>query len=89
MITLSDIQKRIQGLKNWSLEGNAIVKEYQFYNFRESIEFVNKVADIAEKLNHHPSILIEDYIVRLVLTTHSEHGLTEKDFNAAEEIDKI
>ena len=88
-MTLGDIQKRMQNLKNWSLEGNAIVKEYQFYNFRGAMEFVNKVADIAEKLNHHPSIVIEDYIVRLVLTTHSENGLTEKDFDTAEEIDKI
>jgi len=89
MLTLSDIQERMSKLRNWALEGNSIVKDKTFRNFKESIEFVNKVAEIAEKHAHHPDIVISYNLVRMSLTTHSVKGLTEKDFDVAEEIDRI
>lgn len=89
MITLGEIQRLMQKLDNWALEEQCIVKDYSFSNFEEAMDFVNKVGEIAERLNHHPDILISYNKVRVSLTTYSEKGLTHKDFEAAGEIDKI
>ena len=76
-------------LRNWALEGNSIVKDKLFKDFKEAMEFVNKVAEIAEKHNHHPSIIIDYNNVRMSMTTHSAGGLTNLDFDVGEEIDKL
>jgi len=76
-------------LNNWSLDGEMISKEVDCMSFKEAMEFVNDVAEIAEKLGHHPSIMIDGNVVRLSLTTHKEKCLTEKDFEVAMEIDKL
>lgn len=76
-------------LKEWAIEGGALVKDYQFKDFKEAMVFVNKVADTAEKINHHPDIIIGYNFVRLTVITHSERGLTDKDFILAEDIDKL
>lgn len=89
MLPLSTVSERMSKLRNWALDGNSITKEKVFRNFKEGVEFVNKVAEIAEKHNHHPTILITYDSVRLTLTTYSIKGLTLKDFDVAEEIDKI
>jgi len=89
MLPLSTIQERMAKLNNWALEGESIVKDFVFQGFLESVWFVNKVAEIAEKEQHHPDIIINYNNVRLVSTTHSERGLTSKDFDLAEKIDKI
>lgn len=89
MLPLFEIGEKMSKLRNWALEGNSIVKDKVFRNFKESLEFVNKVAEITEKHNHHPSIIINFENVRMTLTTHSAGGLTNKDFEVAEEIDKL
>ncbi len=89
MMPLSEIQKRMTALKNWALDSDSIIKDKTFMDFKEAVDFVNKVAEIAEKHNHHPSILINYNNVRISLTTHSVKGLTSKDFEVAEEIDKL
>ena len=67
----------------------SIVKDYSFVGFVRALDFVNKVGEIAERHGHHPDILLSGNKVRLSLTTHSEKGLTSKDFEVAEEIDKL
>ena len=89
MLTLKEIQDLMVELKDWSLEPDSITKDFSFNNFKESLDFVNKVGEIAEKLGHHPDIMINYNLVRLSLTTHSEKGLTRKDFDLAKEIDKL
>ncbi len=89
MLTLSEIQEKMSKLRNWALERDSIVKDKVFRDFKEAVAFVNKVAEIVEKHNHHPDIVISYNIVRMSLTTHSARGLTEKDFEVAEEIDRI
>lgn len=89
MMNLAQIQARMQGLNEWSLEGSSIVKEFSFPSFKEAMEFVNRISEIAERRNHHPDILISYTLVRINLTTHSEHGITEKDFDLAEAIEQI
>lgn len=89
-MNLADMQRIMKEVDGWGLEGmNAITKEFVFKDFKESMVFVNKVAEIAETHNHHPSVMIDYNAVRLTLTTHDAHSLTDKDFNVAKEIDKI
>jgi len=84
----NEINDALFGLEGWRQEGNQIVKQFKFKNFVESMGFVTKVAILAERVDHHPDILIEYSKVTITLFTHSEGGLTEKDFNLANEIQK-
>ena len=75
---------------DWFKSENKLKKEFEFENFLESIDFVNKVANISEKLNHHPTITINYNKVKIETTTHDEGNIiTEKDYQLCEEIDKI
>lgn len=76
-------------IPQWSIEDKEIKREFDFESFQEAIDFVNKVAEIAEEHNHHPDICIFYNKVRLTLSTHKAGGLTEKDFVLASLIDKI
>jgi 4a-hydroxytetrahydrobiopterin dehydratase len=76
---------------NW-LEGEfALVKDFEFANFKKAVAFVNAVAELAEQAEHHPDIAIHDYNkVRLTLTTHEGGRLvTDKDRSLAAEIDTL
>lgn len=88
-MNLVEINHAMSKIKDWSLDTDSISKIFSFGNFKMAMEFVNKIAELAEKHNHHPDILVSYNQVRLVLTTHYEKSLTKKDFDLAEEIDKI
>ena len=66
-----------------------IKKEFIFKNFKQAIEFVNKVAGLAETEGHHPDIFISWNKVRLELFTHAIHGLSESDFILAAKINEL
>jgi 4a-hydroxytetrahydrobiopterin dehydratase len=75
---------------DWRREGDAIVRDLEFADFAEAIAYVNRVADLAEEANHHPDILVHGWNkVRLTLTTHSEGGLTDNDFQMSRRIDGL
>ena len=76
-------------LPEWTKKGGAITRTFQFRDFSGAIEFVNAVARLAEKAWHHPDIDIRYSKVTVALTTHSEGGLTEKDFDLATKIDQL
>ena len=74
----------------WKTENDKLEKEFVFSNFVETVDFVNKIVPLAEKANHHPDILIHSYKkVKIMLFTHSENKITEKDYQLAKEIDKL
>ncbi len=74
----------------WIEEDMLLVRDFNFKDFKSALEFVNKVAKLAQKAGHHPNILIHNYNkVRITLTTHSENKITEKDRSLAREIDKL
>ncbi|HEY1714276.1 MAG TPA: 4a-hydroxytetrahydrobiopterin dehydratase [Solirubrobacteraceae bacterium] len=74
----------------WEREGDEIVRERRFDDFKEAVAFVNRVADVAEEANHHPDILLHGWNkVKLSLTNHSAGGLTEVDFTMAERFDAL
>jgi 4a-hydroxytetrahydrobiopterin dehydratase len=75
---------------DWRREGDSIVRDIKFDDFAGAMAYVNRVADLAEEVNHHPDILVHGWNnVRLTLTTHSEGGLTENDFQMAKRIDGL
>ncbi len=89
-MALAHIQQRMENLADWGLEGGTtIMKEYAFEQFSSSMNFVTKVAELAEQHHHYPSILIDYSTVRITLTTPEEGGLSTKDFDLAEAIDRI
>ena len=77
----------LKGRKGWKRSENAITKIFKFESFRNAIVFVNRVASLADEMDHHPDIDIRYSTVTLRLTTHSAGGLTEKDLKLAERID--
>jgi 4a-hydroxytetrahydrobiopterin dehydratase len=85
----TEIRQRLMTMPEWSLVGSAIYRKYTFQSFLPAIAFVNRVAEAAEKADHHPDITINYNQVSISLSTHSESGVTEKDFQLAEAIDKI
>ena len=86
-LSKAEIAESLEGLTAWKLEGKTITKGYEFPSFPEAIRFVNKVAGSAESADHHPDILINYRRVTLTLSTDSEGGLTNKDFQLAKQIE--
>lgn len=86
-LSKDEARARLKNLQGWKLDDDEIEKEYRFADFKQAMAFVNRVADLAEEANHHPDIEIKYNRVELSLSTHSEGGLTDKDFALAEQID--
>ena len=89
-LTEEQIQDALARLAGWKREGDWLTRDLKFENFKEAMEFVNRVAGEAEAMDHHPDILIHGWNnVRLSVMTHSEGGLTEKDFKLADRINGL
>jgi 4a-hydroxytetrahydrobiopterin dehydratase len=90
MAILSDeeVQRQLSALKGWTLEGRAIRKQYTFNDFPAAVAFVNRLVPEAEAADHHPDIIINYRRVTLLYSTHSEGGLTQKDFDGAAMADR-
>ena len=91
MAVLSDdeIQERLKQVQGWKREGDSLVREFKFEDFQASVDFVNRITPPAEEMNHHPDISISWNKVNLTLSTHSEGGITENDFELASRIDPL
>lgn len=85
----TEIDRRMQSLSGWTLHGDAISKQFTFAGFPEAIAYVNRLAPEAEAADHHPDILINYKRVTLTYSTHSEGGLTAKDFEGAVLADRL
>jgi 4a-hydroxytetrahydrobiopterin dehydratase len=88
-LAASDVNQRMKSLNGWTLDGDAIRKQFTFAGFPEAVSFVNRLAPEAEKADHHPDILINYKRVTLTYSTHSEGGLTDKDFVGAAMADRL
>ena len=77
-------------MNDWKSENKYLEKEFVMKNFEDAVGFVNKILPLAEAADHHPDILIHSYKkVKVMLFTHSEGKITDKDYALAEEIDAI
>jgi 4a-hydroxytetrahydrobiopterin dehydratase len=83
-----EIERELKTLDGWRLEGDAITRQFTFAGFPEAVGFVNRLVPGAEAQDHHPDIQINYRRVTLVYTTHSEGGLTRKDFEGARMADR-
>jgi 4a-hydroxytetrahydrobiopterin dehydratase len=83
------VETRLGELDGWSREGDAIVKEFKLDDFQGSVEFINRLTPVAEDMNHHPDLQVSWNKVKVSITTHSEGGLTENDFELAKSIDPL
>ena len=82
-LSRAEAEQRTKTLDGWTLEGDAIRKQYTFATFPDAIAFVNRLVPKAKAADHHPDILINDKRTTLTYSTHSEGGLTEKGFAGA------
>lgn len=87
-LSRSDAEERLKQLEGWALDGNAIKKQFVLADFPAAVAFVNRLVPGAEAADHHPDILINYKRVTLFYSTHSEGGLTQKDFDGAAMADR-
>jgi len=86
-LNADEIGQRLTAFPGWEYKQGAIEKLFRFKRFLEGIEFIDRVARIAEACDHHPDIHVNYTRVRFMCSTHSEGGVTERDFKLAREIE--
>lgn len=84
-----EIQRELGSLPGWGRRGGTLVKTYTFATFPAGIEWVRRVADAAETMNHHPDIDIRYMKVTITLSTHDSGGITSKDIALARRIETL
>ena len=91
MAVLNDdeINARLAEVDGWKRDGDAVKRQFEFDDFQASVDFVNRITPVAEEMNHHPDIAISWNTVDLSLSTHSEGGITDNDFDLARQIDQL
>lgn len=87
LLTDDEIATQLEDLKNWEKANSdgdsAISATFEVADFRAALDLVQRIGNAAEQMNHHPDIDIRWNLVTLVLSTHSEGGLTHLDIEAA------
>ena len=86
-LSTEKIAEKLEALPGWKYKDNAISKTFKFKEFLHGIEFVQKVAEMAEAADHHPDITINYTRVTFSCSTHDAGGVTDKDFKLAENIE--
>lgn len=89
-MTSGEIDIKASRVPGWIVkDDNLLFREFRFKNFREGLDFVNRIGAIAEKEGHHPDILLSWGKVTVTLMTHTIHGLSENDFIMAAKISEL
>lgn len=83
------VRSRLADLDGWELDGDSLRRELRFDGFRAAIDFINRVAEVAEEADHHPELTNVYATVTIVLTTHDAGGVTDKDLALAAAIDRV
>ena len=89
VLTDDEITRRLSDLPGWERDGDAIKRQFKFEDFQASVDFVNRLTPAAEEMGHHPDLAISWNTVDCTLSTHSEGGLTNADFELAAQIDDL
>jgi 4a-hydroxytetrahydrobiopterin dehydratase len=88
-LTAKQVSLKLKAVRDWSKRVQTIHRTFKFEGFLKSMDFVNRIARKAQKINHHPDIDIRFNKVTLKLTTHDEGGITKKDFSLARQCDEV
>jgi len=86
-LSAEEIETHLSGLNDWTVGNDKLSKKFEFANFTESLKFVNRVGEIAERLDHHPDVLFGWGYAEFFITTHDADGITARDFDLARAID--
>ena len=84
-----DIEKKLLQFPDWEYYDNALHSEFEFENFKDCFSAMSRIAFECEALNHHPNWTNVYNVLTISLSTHSENGVTEKDFKLAKAIEFI
>ena len=84
-ISGDEARQQLQALAGWALEGEALKRQFTFAGFPDAVAFIVRLGFAAEAVDHHPDLLVNYKRVTVTYSTHSEGGLTEKDFAGAKE----
>lgn len=88
-LSIKEVHDRLEELRDWDLVGHEITKEFSFKDFKEAMEFVQKIGEESLHQYHYPEIMIRNNKVTINLTTHDEGGVTHKDFKLAKIIEQL
>jgi 4a-hydroxytetrahydrobiopterin dehydratase len=89
VLQATEIDQKLQTLPGWQKQGNAIARTFEFKNFVEAIDFVNRLVEPAESAGHHPDLAVSYNKVSVSLTSHDAGGITQKDFDLAQKISTL
>jgi 4a-hydroxytetrahydrobiopterin dehydratase len=87
-LTSAEIKEALQTIPGWTLQDGKLTREWTFKDFIQAMEFVNKIATLAEAAGHHPDIDIRYNRVHLSLVSHDAGGITQRDANMAKQINQ-
>jgi 4a-hydroxytetrahydrobiopterin dehydratase len=85
----SDVKSRLSERPGWKRDGDALVKTFTFESFPDAIAYVTRLAFDAQEADHHPDLAISYKKVTVTWSTHSDGGITAKDFEGAKQSDMI
>jgi 4a-hydroxytetrahydrobiopterin dehydratase len=88
-LAADEILRNLAEIEDWKAENDILSRRFEFKNFAEALEFVNKAGAIAEKLDHHPDVTFGWGYAEFAITTHDVGGLTHNDFDLAKAIEEI
>ena len=88
-MTADESAKLLKHLKGWSLENSVISKTYSFKNYYQTMAFVNAIAWVSHREDHHPDIVVGYNQCKVSYVTHAINGLSENDFICAAKLDAL
>ena len=87
-LSSDQIVEKLRALPGWERRGETIAKQYTFKEFMDGIRFINRIAETAEQMDHHPDMTVNYRRITFALSTHDQGGITEKDFKLADAIER-
>ncbi|MFO7301472.1 MAG: 4a-hydroxytetrahydrobiopterin dehydratase [Acidobacteriota bacterium] len=88
LLSQTDIEARLKQHPGWMLDGGAVAREFTFPSFPDAVAFVTRLGFDAEAADHHPDLVVSYRRVTVRWSTHSEGGVTEKDFAGVEQAER-
>lgn len=89
LLSETEINQKIETLPGWTTDGKEISRTFEFVDFVAAVDFVNRLVEPAESVQHHPDLAISYNKVTVNLTSHDAGGLTAQDFALAEKISQL
>jgi 4a-hydroxytetrahydrobiopterin dehydratase len=90
LLSPAELSERLAALPGWQVQNGLLTKTYAVRSFAHGVLFIGAIGQLAEAANHHPDVSLHGYKnVTVYLSTHSEGGITERDFGLAMQIEEL